>query len=427
MSELQEDFNIVSDTKCNKNKLLILFSIIGPGFLAAMGDNDAGGLISYCITGAKFGTSFFIPLSICLAFITYTIQEMSMRLSVVTQKGFTALIGKYYGKFWMKYNVTAIFIENILMLTTEFIGMSAGLIVLGIPMWIGVVVSLALVLSVITFSGYWTKERLSLFIGFFNIVFVIIAFMTHPDTGKIIDTFVSWNYTKGNGNILWYIAAIVGNSVAPWMIFFQGSACIDKGIVKNNIKFGRIDTAAGCVIQAAVAICVIISGAALFGKVGNLDSMGPAAVITAFSSNIGSISGILFGIGLFNAGLLASITISLSTTWCVSEAFNWDHSLNSKISEAPRFYAVYIGSVILAAIISLIPNLPLNYMAVLTQVIGGFLMVPILVFLLMLTNKKELMGKYVNGVFVNIRANVVVMILVTVIVLLTLNFITGCF
>lgn len=427
MSELQEDLNIVDGNKYSKNRFLFLWAIIGPGFLAAIGDNDAGGLISYCITGMKFGMSFFIPLSICLALITYTIQEMSMRLSVVTQKGFTSLIRKYYGKYWMGYNVITIFVENILMLTTEFIGMSAGLVVLGIPMWIGVAVSLALVLSIITFAGYWTKERLSLFIGFFNIVFIIIAFMTHPNAKDIINTFINWNYTGGNGNVFWYIIAIVGNSVAPWMIFFQGSACIDKGIVKDNIKFGHIDTAIGCIVQVVIAVCIIISGAALFGKVDNLEVMGPAAVIIAFSNNIGSLSGILFGLGLFNAGLLASITISLSTTWCVSEAFNWDRSLNLKISEAPKFYSVYIGSVVIAAIIALIPNLPLNYMAILTQVIGGILMAPILIFLLMLTNKKELMGRYVNGLSVNIRANIVSIILIIMIVILVFNSLTGCF
>ncbi|WP_446898774.1 NRAMP family divalent metal transporter [Clostridium sp. LBM24168] len=427
MSELQENLDMVHDTKYNKNRFLLICTVIGPGFLAAMGDNDAGGLISYCITGVNFGMSFFIPLSICLVLVTYTIQEMSMRLSVVTQKGFTSLIRKYYGNFWTKYNVTTIFIENIFMLITEFIGMSAGLIVLGIPMWMGVAVGLAIVLSVIIFAGYCTKERLSLFIGFLNIIFVIIAFMTHPNVKDIINGFTNLSYTGANENVFLYIIAIVGNSVAPWMIFFQGNACIDKGIVKDNIRFGHIDIAVGCIVQVVIAVCIIISGAALFGKVNNLDNMGPAAVITAFSSNIGNLSGILFGLGLFNAGLLASITISLSTAWCVSEAFNWDHSLNLKISEEPKFYAVYIGSVVLAAIIVLIPNLPLNYMAVLTQVMGGFLMAPILIFLLMLTNKKELMGKYVNGLYVNIRAHIVAIILITMIILLMFNLLMGCF
>ncbi|WP_249175305.1 divalent metal cation transporter, partial [Clostridium tyrobutyricum] len=224
VSELQENLEkknikfddiVDNDTKGMKNKLLFLWALIGPGFLAAIGDNDAGGLISYSVTGMKFGISLFIPLSICLVIITYTVQEMSMRLSVVTQTGFTSLIKKYYGNSWIKYHITTICMENILMLTTEFIGMSAGLVVLGLPMWVSVLISLVLVLSVITMAGYWTKERLTLFIGFFNIVFIIIAFMTHPSIKNIAYTFIAWNYPKESQNLFWYIVAIIGNAVAP--------------------------------------------------------------------------------------------------------------------------------------------------------------------------------------------------------------------
>lgn len=430
VSELQENLEkknikfddiVDNDTKGMKNKLLFLWALIGPGFLAAIGDNDAGGLISYSVTGMKFGISLFIPLSICLVIITYTVQEMSMRLSVVTQTGFTSLIKKYYGNLWIKYHITTICMENILMLTTEFIGMSAGLVVLGLPMWVSVLISLVLVLSVITMAGYWTKERLTLFIGFFNIVFIIIAFMTHPSIKNIAYTFIAWNYPKESQNLFWYIVAIIGNAVAPWMIFFQGNACIDKGIVKDHIRLGRIDTTIGCIVQVVIAACVIISGAALFGQVNNIETLGPAQLILTFSSHMGRTAGILFGIGLFNAGFMAAITISLSTTWCVSEAFGWKQSLNSKLSEAPKFYGVYIGSVVIAACIVLIPNLHLNYITLLTQVISGFLMAPILIFLVMLTNKKELMGEYKNNLFINIRACIVAAILIVMAVLLIFN------
>lgn len=421
MSELQENLNIDDNAKKFKNKFVFICSLIGPGFLAAIGDNDAGGIISYCITGIKFGISFFIPLSVCLIIITYTIQELSMRLSVVTQKGFISLIKEHYGKFWTAYNITAIFAENILMLSTEFIGMSAGLIMLGIPMWIGVMISLILVIFVITFAGYVTKERVSLFIGSFNVLFIILAIMIHPNVEKMPGTFLNIDYCRQSKNIFLYIAAIVGNSVAPWMIFFQGSACLDKGIIKKNIKLGRMDTMIGCIVQVSIAVCVIVSGSSLFGKIINLDSLGPSSVIAAFVKNTGNISGILFGIGLFNAGFLASITISLSTSWCVSETFNWNRSLNSKISESPKFYGIYIGSVVLASVIALFPKLPLNYITVLIQVMGGFIMVPIFIFLILLTNKKEVMGKYINRLSTNIRSFIIIDVLISAIILLLVN------
>lgn len=423
MSELQQE--LCKDKFERKNKFLFLWILIGPGFLAAIGDNDAGGLISYCITGMKFGMSFFIPFTIFLVLITYTVQEMSMRLSVVTQTGFTSLIRKHYGKHWMKYNVAAIFIENIMMLVTEFIGMSAGLAFVGIPMWIGVLVSMLLVIFIITISRYSTKERLSVAIGFSNIVFVILAFISGPHVGSAVEIFDKLKYVSSDSNVFWYIVAMVGNSVAPWMIFFQSSACLDKKIKKNNIKMGRIDTAVGCFVQVVIAVCVIVSGAALFGKVGGVSNLGPSSIIEAFFKFTGKFSGILFGVGIFNAGLLASITISLSTTWCVSEASGWKMGLDLKICDAPGFYLIYIGSVVLAAAISIIPGIPLNYITMLTQVVGGLIMVPVLLFLIMLTNKKEIMGEYVNSRSQNARARVVALILVTMIGLFIFNSIAG--
>ncbi|MCI1944195.1 NRAMP family divalent metal transporter [Clostridium luticellarii] len=405
--------NMTGRMENNKLKLnILMLSLIGPGVLAAMGDNDAGGIISYCITGAKFGISFFIPLTICLSILTYTVQEMSMRLGNVSRKGFVALIGKYYGNFWMKYQLYTLLIENILMLVTEFMGTTTGLVMIGVPFWLGTVISLGLMLSIMTFKGYLKREKIALFMGIINIVFIVIAFMSKPDIQSMLNTFASWNYTGYSPDMSWYIAAIVGNSVAPWMIFFQGSACIDRGAVEEHIHIGRIDTLIGCIIQVIVAVCIIISGAALFGHIGNIESAGPAMIIKAFEDNMGKIAGILFAVGIFNAGLLTSITIDLSSSWCAAEAFKWPHSLNDKINEAPKFYAVYAGSAVIAAFILLIPNLPLNYMALLTQVIGGLLIIPILIFLVVFTNKKELMGNYKNSLFVNIRACAVTALLI---------------
>ncbi|MCC9295866.1 divalent metal cation transporter [Clostridium sp. WLY-B-L2] len=399
--------------KNNKLKLnMAVLALIGPGVLAAMGDNDAGGIISYCMTGAKFGISLFIPLTICLSVLTYTVQEMSMRLGNVSQKGFMILIGKYYGKFWMKYHLYTLLIENILMLTTEFMGMTAGLLMIGIPLWLGTVISLVFMLSIITFKGYLKKEKIALFMGIVNIVFVIIAFMVKPDLQSILNTFVKWNCNVYSPDLLWYIVAIIGNSVAPWMIFFQGSACIDRGAVAEHIRIGRVDTRIGCIVQVIIALCVIISGTALFGQMGNMESAGPNLIIKAIGANTGKTAAVLFAAGLFNAGLIASITIALSSSWCTAEAFKWNHSLNDSISEAPKFYAVYIGSALIAAFIMLIPNLPLNCMALLTQIIGGILIIPILIFLVIFTNKKEIMGSYKNSFFVNIRVCIVAVLLI---------------
>jgi Mn2+/Fe2+ NRAMP family transporter len=258
-----------------------------------------------------------------------------------------------------------------------------------------------------------------------NVIFVVVAAMTHPSLAAIGHAFTAWNVPAGSSGLSWYIIALIGNAIAPWMIFYQGSAYIDKGVVADNLRLGRIDTCIGCVVQVSIAACAIIAGAALYGHLNNVAALGPAALINAFDTLIGHWPALLFGLGLFNAGLLASITISLSSAWSVAEAFGWSKSLNDKISDAPRFYAVYIGSVVVAAGAFLIPNLPLNFIAVITQVIGGFLTAPILIFLSLLANNKQLMGKHKNSLFGNICAWTISATLIGLAVLLLWNTLSG--
>jgi Mn2+/Fe2+ NRAMP family transporter len=376
------------------------WALLGPGLLAALADNDAGGVISYAATGVQFGIGLFVPFVLCLAFLTFTVQEMSMRLGAVTQEGFSRLARRRYGKFWGYYHISTLAFENVLTLITEFIGMTAGLVLLGIPMWIADFLCLILIVTFVIFTGYFTKERIALLVGSLNIVFLIVAGMTHPSFSAIGHAFVAWNVPPAlQGGVIWFIIATVGNAIAPWIIFFQGSGTIDKGVSSRELRLGRIDTAFGCIIQVVIAAGIIVCGAALFGHIQNVSSLGPSDIISGLHQTVGRWAAILFGIGLFDAGFLASITVSLSSAWSISELFGWSKSLNDKISEAPEFYAVYIGSLVLAALAILIPNLPLNFISIITQVIGGVLMTPLLIFLVLMTSDKKLMGEYRTKLF----------------------------
>lgn len=159
-----------------------------------------------------------------LALFTYTVQELAMRLSTVTQTGFTKLIRKYFGRGWLRYHLISLIGMNLLTLLTEFIGMTAGLVFIGVPLWIADLIAIALVLIIILFTGYWTKERMALFIAMVNFAFIVLAFLTKPDFSAIAHTFTSWVVPVGSEGVIWYIIATIGNSIAPWMIFFQGNA-----------------------------------------------------------------------------------------------------------------------------------------------------------------------------------------------------------
>ena len=380
--------------------LWVFWVLLGPGLLAALADNDAGGVISYAATGVQFGIGLFVPLVLCLAPLTFTIQEMSMRLGAVTQQGFSRLALQRYGRFWGYYHISTLAFENLLTLITEFIGMTAGLVLLGVPMWLSDLICLVLIVSFVVFTGYFTKERIALMVGALNVVFLVVAGMTHPSMAAIGHAFATWNVPHAlQGGLIWYIIATVGNAIAPWMIFFQGSGTIDKGVSARELRLGRIDTAFGCIVQVVIAAAIIICGAALFGHMQNVSSAGPSDIINSLNHIVGRWPAILFGIGLFDAGFLASITVSLSSSWSISELFGWSKSLNDKITEAPKFYAVYIGSLVIAALAILIPKLPLNLMSIITQVIGGILMAPLLIFLVIMTSDKKLMGEYRTKLF----------------------------
>jgi len=393
-------------------RLWLFWSLLGPGLLALVGDNDAGGMLSYTVTGATFGISLFLPLVCCLAPLTYTVQEMSMRLAAVTQTAYTELLFRHFGRLWGFFSLVALLFANLMTLMTEFIGMTAGLTMLGLPLLTSTIVSFVLVVALAIFTGYWTKERLALLVGAFNIVFIVVAYLSNPDPAEIAKAFTTWNVPLEAQNVvMWFIVAAIGNAIAPWMIFFQSSATIDKGLTAKDLHLGRIDTMLGSIAQPIIAIAAILCGAALFAHLDSPDASNPAEIISALVPVTGQLGSTLFGLGLFNAGWLAAITISLSTSWTISGAFGWVRSLNNKIHEAPKFYAIYIGSLLLAAAAVLIPNLPLNYISVLTQVVAGILLIPMLVFLILLTNNRHLMGEYSNGRFLRVWSWVIVTIL----------------
>lgn len=398
-----------------KLKFAALAGVLGPGLLASLADNDAGGVISYAVTGAKFGIGIFIPLTLCLVLLTYTVQEMAMRLGVATSKGYTHLVREKYGKFWMAYQVISLFVENLITLITEFIGMSAGLVILGLPLWAAVAVSVCLVLSIALYGGYAAKEKIALGVGLLNVVFIAVSLLTKPDFSAIGAAFVQWHIPEsGPGELAWYFIALIGNAIAPWMIFYQNSAYVDKGVTSEGIRNGRLDTLVGCVCQVLIAVFIIVIGASIMGWIPAVEDAGPAEMIDALHEKYGSVPAVLFGLGLFDAGLLAAITVSLSSSWSVAEAFGWSKSLDDKISEAPGFYAVYFSSVLVAAGAVLIPNLPLNHLSVMVQVIAGILMTPILIFLTLLTSNQAVMGAYRNTRFAKFRAWLTVGILILV-------------
>ena len=372
---------------------------LGPGVLAALADNDAGGLISYAVTGAEFGWAVFVPLTLCLMAVTYTVQELAMRLGASSGLGYTRLLRERCGRGWMLFQVAALFLEKELTLLTEFVGMSAGLELIGLPVFASVTLSAALALSVALFSGSGAKQRFGLLLGLFNLLFLVLACFARP----ALSPAACVSLCAGR-RFLWYTAALVGNSVAPWMIFYQNGAYLEKSQRAEKIRAGRRDTLVGCICQSLIAAAVILIGSSVGTLLPDAENAGAPEIARALSQRFGPPAGTLFALGLFDAGLLATVTVSLSSSWSIAESFGWSKSMDDSFREAPGFYGIYGFSVLLAAAASLVPALQRNFVSVFVQAAGGVLMTPILVFLTLLTSSRGIMGEGVNTRGQEIRA-----------------------
>jgi Mn2+/Fe2+ NRAMP family transporter len=385
--------------RAKKRRTLFPLLCLGPGVLAALADNDAGGLISYTVTGAEFGWAVFVPLTLCLTAVTYTVQELAMRLGAASGLGYTHLLRERCGKGWMIFQVAALFVENELTLLTEFVGMSASLELLGLPVFVSVALSAALALSVALFSGYAAKQHFGLLIGLFNLLFLILACFARP----ALSPAECAGLCMGR-RFHWYAAALVGNAVAPWMIFYQNGAYSEESQRVEKIREGRRDTLIGCVCQTLIAAAMILIGSSVGTLLPDAENAGAPEIAAALISHFGPPAGTLFALGLFDAGLLAAVTVSLSSSWSIAESFGWSKSMNDDFREAPGFYGIYGFSVLLAATAALFPFLQRNAVSVFVQAAGGVLMTPILIFLTVLTSSRDVMGEDVNTRGQEIRA-----------------------
>lgn len=389
----------------------LYLALAGPGIIVMVADNDAGGITTYAATGAKFGFSL-IWFVILLGPIAYVVQEMTVRLGAVTKRGHAEAIFDAFGPFWGWFSLIDLGIVDFLTLVTEFIGMTAALKIFGVPPVV-TVIGVAILMSAIVMQGrYWTWEKIVLLFCVFNLIYIPAALIIHPDVEAITRGLIP-SFPSGLSNdIFFYLMANIGTTIAPWMVFFQQSSVVDKGMTEKDIAFGKLDTAFGALFTILVAaFCIILTGTLLFKPGGtNIESAAAAAsAIMGSNPYVGS----ALAIGLFDAGLLGAICISLASSWAMGEVFGWAHSINNKPSDAPMFYVFYFLSLIGAGVIVLLPGAPLVLITLFVQVIAVTLLPAALVFLILLLNNEELMGKYKNTLIQNILGfSIVFMIII---------------
>lgn len=381
-------------------KVLLLFlMMLGPGIIVMVADNDAGGITTYAATGSQYGYHLLWFL-VLLGPIAYYVQEMTVRLAAVTKRGHAEAIFDAFGSFWGWFSLFDLVITDWLTMITEFIGMTAAMSIFHIPPFITVLFAWLIMGFMVLQGRYWTWEKLALLFSVVNLIYVPAAILVHPSVNDILrNSFIPHLPPGGLTNSLFFLLmANVGTTIAPWMVFFQQSTVVDKGMKEKDIPFGRLDTIVGAFLTVIVAVFIVaVTGKLLYGV--NVQSAAQAAIRMMPTNKW---VGTMFAIGLFDAGFLGAICISLASSWAFGEVFGWAHSLNHKIKEAPWFYGYYFFDLLLAGTVVLIPNAPLVLITLFVQVIATTLLPSALVFLILLLNNEELMGKYKNSLWENV-------------------------
>ena len=397
-----------------RSRARLLWLLIGPGILVMLGENDGPSMLSYAATGARFGIGFFLPFVVLTFLMACVVQEMTVRLGAATHRGHAELIFDRFGPFWGWFSMIDLMVGNFLTLVTEFIAIRAGLGFFGVPPYIAVLAAWFVLFAALMAHRYWTWERVTLAAAMFNLIFVPVALLSHPHWHEIGQAFLTWKPLPGglNQETVLILLADIGATVTPWMLFFQQSAIADKGLTTHDIRMGRFDTILGAALASLAAIATIVAAAPLSYHgiaPGYLEGAQFAQAIEPFVGRWGSA---LFALGMFEAGMVAAITISTSSAYAFGEVAHRPHSLNLPFSEGKSFYLVLIIEAAAAAGLVLIPGIPLVYIVLVVNVIAVLAMPPALLFLYMLVNDREIMGELVSPTWANILALGVVIALI---------------
>jgi Mn2+/Fe2+ NRAMP family transporter len=401
----------VLQSRAGGSWLRLLWLLAGPGVLVMLGENDGPSMVSYATTGASYGIGFFVPFILLTFVMAYVVQEMAVRLGVATHRGHAELIFQRFGPFWGYFAMGDLVFGNLLTLVTEFIAIQAGGLYFGLPPYLSVGAGVVIVTASLTLRRYATWERVLMGLAAGNLVFIPVALLAHPSGAALARALAEWHPLPAHFGMSFFtlILANIGATVTPWMIFFQQSAVVDKGLTQADLPQGRMDTAIGAVLAAIAGIAAVVAASPLFAAHVNISQFQNGAdFATALRPLIGSTGATLFALGIIEAGLVAGMTISSSSSYALAETISARHSLNLDFSQGRVFYGAAILSTLFAAGIVLIPGAPLLAITLTVNVIATLLMAPALLFLLLLVNDREIMHDLANGWKANLAGGSIV-------------------
>jgi Mn2+/Fe2+ NRAMP family transporter len=398
-------------------RLLPLLAVVGPGLIVAAADNDAGGITTYSVVGAQFGYSFlwiFIILVLSLA-IT---QEMGARAGIVTGKGLASLIRERFGVRWTALALLATMLANLGTTVMEFAGVAASLDIFGLTRYISVPLAALFVFFLVIRGNYKRVERIFLVSSVVYVSYIVSGILAQPDWDAALKGTIVPSFQLDGPYILAFIAT-VGTTITPWGQFFIQSYVVDKRLSPEELNYERADVYTGALFTNIVAAFIVIACAAtLYASGQGISEAQDAAV--ALGPLAGRFAQVLFAFGLLNASVLAASILPLSSSYVLCEGLGFEAGVDRSFEEAPWFYGLFAFFIVFGAGFVLL-NFPLVTIALFSQTVNAIFLIPILIFLLKLTNDEEVMDKYTNGPVFRIVAGATIAFLIVLSVLLVVT------
>lgn len=405
-----------------RRRLVLWLSVLGPGLVAANAGNDAGGVATYASAGSQFGyRTLFVMVLVTVALVV--VQEMSARLGAHTGEGLMALIREQFPLRASAFAISMLLIANLGLVVSEFAGIGAAFELFGVSRYISIPIAAVAIWSIVVFGNYRYAERAFLLLGLAFIAYPIAAVLGRPDWGEVAsNTFVP--HMLGSKEFLFLVVALIGTTITPYMQLYQAAAVADSGNGPDEYRMVRIDTITGAIFANIVSMAIIIATATAIGGTGPLSSAKEAA--EALEPVAGSGAQILFGIGLLGASALAAAVVPLATSYAVAEAIGVERSVSRTFREAPLFMGLFTALILIGSAVALVPGNLIDLL-INMQVLNGLITPIVLLFILLLANRRSVLGDAANGPRLRALATVIVVVIAVLAVVVLVQTVAGWF
>jgi Mn2+/Fe2+ NRAMP family transporter len=390
-----------------RTQLVLFLGILGPGLITSNADNDAGGIFTYAQAGARYGYDLIWLLALTTLALA-VVQEFNARLGVVSGKGLADLIRERFGVRITVLAMVLLLVANIATTVAEFAGIALAGEAFNISRYITVPLAGLLVWFVVLRGSYAVVEKIFLALSLVYFTYVVSGLLVHPDWGQVARQTIHPQTNILDTTYLLLAVALVGTTITPWMQFYLQASVVDKGLRVGELQYERADVFIGSVVTDVIAFFIIVATAATLHAHGHTNINDARDAAEGLAPLTGQFAKALFVTGLVGASLLAASVLPLSTAYAVTEAFGWERGVGYSVREAPAFFLIFTGLIVMGVAAILVPGLPLATVTILSQDVDGLILPAILVYMFILINDRRVMGRFANGRFANVVGGVTI-------------------